>query len=437
MTTSDDPIALLVAGRYPDPETGELLGCEARGIAIEVTLAGQAVELVGGLGVTRTGGSPAGGLRIAVIGDPDTYAALGDRVAHELARDFVVQRIELPRHPHADAETVAMLVAAVEPATDLVCAVGSGTINDLAKMTALARDIPQIVFATAPSMNGYTSVSASITEAGFKRSVRARTPIGVFMDLSVLAAAPPRLIRAGLGDSVCRPTAQADWLLAHLLLDRPYRQVPFAMLAADEAELFARADALVAGDLVAIRALARTLVLSGFGMTTAGGSYPASQGEHLISHYLEMMKRADEPDVYHGEQIGVAAIEMASIQDAFLVRDQPPVFAPSTITKADVIAHFGPVLGEACWRELSPKLVDEERAAALNERLASTWPAIRARISATTIAPERIAGVLEGAGAVTAPSQLGYSEDLWASAVIHAREIRDRYTFLDLLADST
>jgi len=28
--------------------------------------------------------------------------------------------------------------------------------------------------------------------------------------------------------------------------------------------------------------LARTLVLSGFGMTICGGSYPASQGEHLM-----------------------------------------------------------------------------------------------------------------------------------------------------------
>ena len=38
-----------------------------------------------------------------------------------------------------------------------------------------------------------------------------------------------------------------------------------------------------------MRALARTLVLSGIGMTICGGSYPASQGEHLISHYIDML----------------------------------------------------------------------------------------------------------------------------------------------------
>ena len=30
------------------------------------------------------------------------------------------------------------------------------------------------------------------------------------------------MIRSGLGDSLCRPTAQADWLLAHMLFDRRY-----------------------------------------------------------------------------------------------------------------------------------------------------------------------------------------------------------------------
>ena len=32
----------------------------------------------------------------------------------------------------------------------------------------------------------------------------------MFLDLEVLSKAPLRMIRAGLGDSVCRPTAQAD-----------------------------------------------------------------------------------------------------------------------------------------------------------------------------------------------------------------------------------
>jgi len=418
-----DPIELLVAGKYPDPATGELLGCEARAVAIEESLAGQELDLVAGLGL---------GSRFAVIGDVDTYAALGERVASALASRFTVQRIVLPSHPHCDVATIDQIGAGLDP-VDAVIAIGSGTINDLSKMVALARDVPQLVFGTAPSMNGYTSVSASVTERGFKRSVRARTPLGVFLDLGVLAAAPKRLIRAGLGDSVCRPTAQTDWLMSHLLLDTPYSTVPFVLLADDEPRLFGDAAALVSDtrDTGAMRALARTLVLSGFGMTLAGGSHPASQGEHLISHYLEMMKPAHLAEAHHGEQIGVAAIVMAAIQQRVIDRDAPLPLAPETLTRDDVIAHFGPALGETCWRELSAKALDAARADAINARVAASWPAIRARLAATAATPAHIQSILASAGAPTSPADLHYPDALFATAVAHAREIRDRFTFLD------
>jgi glycerol-1-phosphate dehydrogenase [NAD(P)+] len=421
-----DPIGQLLAGRYPDPETGELLGATARAVVIDDSLDGREAELVAALDL---------GHHLAVVADVDTYAALGHRVERALASRFAVQRVVLDRAPHADTATITRLGASLDARTDAIVAVGSGTLNDLCKMAALARGCPQVVFATAPSMNGYTSLSASITEAGVKRSVRAATPVGVFFDLGVMAAAPIRLIRAGLGDSVCRPTAQADWLLAHLLLDRPYREAPFAMLAGDEAALLAQAHALVAGDLVALRHLVRTLVLSGFGMTISGGSYPASQGEHLLSHYIDMMRPAGLPDTLHGEQTGVCALAMARLQDRILAQDAPPVLRATAVDHDDVVRHFGPERGEVCWRELAPKRLDQRRAEALNARLAAGWDAMRARIQAATLGSVRMTAVLAAAGAPLTPGELGWPGPLFDDALAHAREIRDRYTFLDLAAD--
>jgi glycerol-1-phosphate dehydrogenase [NAD(P)+] len=424
---SVDPIPLLLAGEYPDPATGALLGAEARAIAIEDSLDGAEAELVERLGL---------GPRLALIADVDTFDALGRRVAHALDARFTVQNVVLDRTPRADAATRARLAAAVDARTDAVVAVGAGTINDLAKLVAHGRGVPQVVFATAPSMNGYTSVSASVLEHGVKRSVRTATPLGAFFDLGVLAAAPVRLVRAGLGDSVCRSTAQADWLLSHLLLDRPYREAPFALLAEDEAALLAAPEALVAGDPAAMRHLVRTLALSGFGMTICGGSYPASQGEHLLAHYVTMVRPEEIEESMHGEEIGVCTVAMAALQDRWLAREAPPVVRPSTITRADVVAHFGELAGDACWRELEPKLHDRARAEALTARLASRWDAIRARIAAVTVGAARVRAILEAAGAATTPDALGWPPALFASALAHAREIRNRYTFLDLEADA-
>jgi glycerol-1-phosphate dehydrogenase [NAD(P)+] len=422
-----DPIAALVGGTYVDGATGETLGAPARGIVIADSLAGRAAELVAALGL---------GPRLAVVADEDTHAALGERVARELAAapGFSVDVVVLPSGVHADATALATLLGRIDPAVNAVVAVGSGTINDLGKLAALDRDVPQVVFATAPSMNGYTSVSASIVIGGIKRSIRAATPVGAFFDLGVLAAAPARLVRAGLGDSVCRPTAQADWLLSHLLLDRPYREAPFALLVDDERELLARADALLAGDLVAMRHLVRTLVLSGFGMTICGGSYPASQGEHLLAHYVEMMA-PELRATLHGEQIGVCAVAMARLQDEVLARAEPPRLRASAITRDAVLAHFGPDRGAACWRELEPKLFDAARATALTARLELAWPQIRARLAAVTLGAPRIEAILRAAGAPTTPAEIGWSDELFTAALAHARAIRDRYTFLDLVAD--
>lgn len=422
-----DPLAELLAGDYRDPQTGEPLRAPVRSLVIEDDLRDREVELVAALEL---------GPHLAVVGDDDTFAALGDRVAAALSARFSVQRISLGRRPHADAVTLAKLCQTLAPRTDAVVAVGSGTINDLCKLAAKARSCPQLVFATAPSMNGYTSVSASITEDGLKRSMRANTPVGVFFDLSVLAAAPPRLLRAGLGDSLCRSTAQADWLLAHLLLDQPYREAPFAMLAADEALLCAEPQALMAGDIAMMRSLARTLALSGFGMTLCGGSYPASQGEHLLGHYVDMLGLATAHS-FHGEQIGVATLAMARLQQSLLAEESPPRLAPSGLSYERLAAHFGAALGKSCWEEARAKCFDAPRTDQLNERLHARWPAMRQRIAAVTRPAEELLSTLRAAGAATTPGQLGWSQGTFAAALVHAREIRNRYTFLDLAADAS
>jgi glycerol-1-phosphate dehydrogenase [NAD(P)+] len=243
------------------------------------------------------------------------------------------------------------------------------------------------------------------------------------------------MIRSGLGDSLCRPTAQADWLLAHLLLDQPYRDAPFALLAEDEAVLFANSEALMAGDLDAMRALARTLVLSGFGMTICGGSYPASQGEHLIGHYIEMMAPGDWPEAFHGEQIAVTTLTMARLQERMLDGEAPRLRA-STTGEAEVVAQFGDALGAACWTAFALKRLDDAGAEALNARIEKNWDTIRGRLLAVLRPASELEAVLARAAAPRRPEDLEWPRSFYREAVRHAREIRDRYTFLDLAADS-
>ena len=415
----------LLAGDFADPDDGSPLEVPTRTVVIADSLAGDEVDLVAALGMGR---------RLAVVSDETTHRVLGARVLRALEGIAEVTDIRLPGRPHADAGTAAA-IRRDTAACDGLIAVGAGTVNDLCKYAAAQDGKPYAVFATAPSMNGYTSVNAAITVDGHKKSLPATAASGVFMDLAVLSEAPPRMIRSGLGDSICRPTAQADWLLAHLLLGREYREAPFALLADNEADLFAHSEALMRGDLAAMRRLACTLTLSGFGMTICGGSYPASEGEHLISHYVEMLAPDDWPEAFHGEQIGVTTLTMARLQER-LIEDAPPHLRASEPDEASITAHFGHEMGPACWAEFQGKRLDEAGAEALNARLAGCWDDFRERLGAVMVAAATLEAVLLRAGAPTRPQDLGWPRVFYDDAVRHAREIRNRYTFLDLAADS-
>ena len=425
MTRTADTLERLLAGDCPDPDGGAPLSVPTKSVVIEKSLAGMEAALIQDLDL---------GARLAVVSDPTTHRVLGAQVESAVASIAGLVSVVLPAHPHADDRVAAQLAAETERA-DALIAVGSGTINDLCKYVSAKAGKPYAVFATAPSMNGYTSVNAAITARGHKKSLAAQSAAGVFVDLQVFAEAPPRMIRSGLGDSLCRPTAQADWLLSHRLLDRPYRQAPFALLSADEGPLFDAPEGLLRGDLAAMDHLARTLLLSGFGMTICGGSYPASQGEHLISHYIEMLGDPAWPESFHGEQIGVATLTMARLQ-AELLNGTPPTLRASRLDSGDFERRFGRETGASCWREFAKKRLDDGAAAALNARLAADWPAIVEEIAAITIPAERLRDILVKIDAPTKPADLKLPGAFYRDAVVHAREIRDRYTFLDLAADS-
>ncbi|MEO8485250.1 MAG: iron-containing alcohol dehydrogenase [Betaproteobacteria bacterium] len=420
-----DPIDALLRGDWIDPDNGVPTGIGIAAIAIEPHLRGQEAERVAALSLGR---------RLAVVSDAVTHRVMGARVARALASIATVDEIVLPRDPHADAAT-ADAVRKASAAADALIAVGSGTINDLAKYAAAIARKPYAVFATAPSMNGYTSANAAITVDGHKKTLPAALARGVFVDLEILCAAPPRMIRAGLGDSLCRATAQVDWLLSHHLLGTTYRSAPFALLAADEPALFAAPEALVRGDPAAMRALARTLVLSGIGMTLCGGSYPASQGEYLISHHLDMHAREGAARSLHGEQVAVATLTMARLQEAMLDAPAPVLYA----TRADapaLVAHFGDEVGASCWRAFAPKRLDATSAAALTARAAASWDALRRDAGAARIASATLASVMRRAGGPTLAVDLGLDASAYRDAVRHARYLRDRYTFLDLADDA-
>lgn len=313
---------------------------------------------------------------------------------------------DVPPKPHK--KTAEMLA---QKEADYFVGVGSGSISDIVKYASFLAKKPYVMIATAPSMNGYLSITSSLIENNKKESHQAHLPVALFADLDILASAPIRLIRSGVGDSICRSTAQADWLLSNLLLGTTYIPEAFAITEEAEKNTFKHADKLIIGDRDTFSNLMNLLLLSGLGMTMCKGSYPASQGEHMIAHHMESLYGYKLPETFHGEQIGMTTLIMAEIQERVLGQEilQLPI------------------------KPMPQKGLDLATLHALNHKLAKEWGEIRHIIKKVTRPRAEILGILSAVGAPTSPEYLGWDAKWMEKAVLTAASTRDRFTFLDIM----
>ena len=377
---------------------------------------------------------PGFGPPFAIVSGAATYNALGERVSRALRAVGPVNEVILDA-PHADMATVRALAPRLKEAHSVI-AVGTGSINDLTKYATMQNGQRYCVFATAASMNGYTSSTASMTlDSGLKVSLAAQTPAGFFVDLEVCAAAPAWLNAAGFGDCLSRSVAQIDWWMSHRMRGTKYLHEPYVIEIPDEIRLMEQAGGIARGDIEAVGALFRVLTLCGLGINFTGVSHHGSMGEHQISHYIDCFAGQRHPGSTHGQQVGVTVLTMARIQHHFLNSDGPPEIGPTRIDEDDMARRMGPEVAAQCAGLFRKKAFDEAGAERFNEKMRRLWPDLRAECLDMAIAPEQLARYLEAAGGPSTPGALGLDASFYREAVYHAHEMRDRFSFADLARD--
>ena len=414
-------------GKWINPLTGQAIPpAPYDAIVIEETLTGREADLLRGIGMSAP---------FTIVADQNTWGAMGQRIEAALKPLGEVTHILLD-HPHADMATVETLERQLTPGMSVV-AVGSGTINDLCKFVTFRNGGRYAVFATGASMNGYTSTTASITlHNGLKVSLPAHAPSGFFVDLSVSAAAPARLAASGFADCLCRSVAQVDWWMSHRVFGTVYRQEPYLMEIPDEVELNQRAHLIPQADIAAMGYLYRVLTLCGLGIGFTGTSHHGSMGEHQISHYIDCFAGARHPGTLHGEQVGVATLTMARIQQHFLARETPPVVAPTRIDEAGMKRRMGAEIAADCLVEYRKKAFDDAGAAAFNDKIAAIWPELRAECLEMSIPVAELTRLLRDAGGATTAGELGIPVGFYREAVRHGHEMRNRFSFADIACDA-
>ena len=371
---------------------------------------------------------------VVVFDDVRTREVAGRAATDSLAgagwqtREIVVPDPSPGHGPVCDDVTNDWLVGQLGGA-DLLVAVGSGVINDLGKWSALEAGLPYICFATAVSMTGYASANVAPTVAGVKCLVDARPPVAIVADPRILREAPYEMTTAGLGDAVAKTVSSADWLLNHRLFGDFYCPRAVELIGEVEPLYWKASERIVDRDAEPIAALFQAMLLTGVSMTMAGTSSPASGGEHLVSHALDMMSTLDGAGHdLHGRQVGVGTVLAAAVYERVLALERPEwrYDADETIDRP----FWGSVADEvaAQFARKRPRL--SQAAARLSEP--GVWPALRDELAAMVRPASAIRDVLACAGAATTASDLGCEGDRLLAAFCHGRQMRSRFTVLDL-----
>lgn len=315
---------------------------------------------------------------ILMVSDRNTYNVLGKNVeAITKEVQFNIKNIILSSGEGdlvPDEKTIGRLLVEVSDETDLLIAVGSGTINDVSRIVSARTKIPYIIVGTAPSMDGYASTVSPLIIDKTKLTYPGTHPYAILADSTIMKDAPFEMICAGFGDILGKYTALSDWMLSHKIYDEYFCKTTEKLVREAMDKCFESIDGAVKRDPKAIEYIAEALVLSGVAMTLTGNSRPASGAEHHLSHYWEIDKLSRNLEhPLHGNSVGVGTIISAWIYKELKIQEKYGIKVPD---------------------------------------------------------PEEIIKLLDSIGAKSSPKALGIEKELFHRSVIHALEIRPRFTIL-------
>ncbi len=389
-----------------------------------------------------------GGKRPFVICDANTYRAAGEKACAVLKKEglkytlFMLREHGYPK-VEPDEYSLGSIAMTFDKRCDVILSVGGGVINDLGKVFAYDLGLKQIILGTAPSMDGFASNSSSMVVDGVKSTLYNRCPAGIVLDTEIMANAPMRMLWAGLGDMVAKYISVCEWRISHLINGEYYCPHVAQLMRNALKRIMDNSDGLAKRDLASVQAVAEGLVLSGFAMSFAQVSRPASGLEHYFSHMWDMLalERGTEADL-HGIQVGVGTVLTMNIYDKI------KLLKPNREKALEHMRRFDPDQWEKNIRRVfgktAPQVLEIEQKAHKNDpekhlarldRIIADWDGILQIIREELPDKEWLFEKMRMTGMPMTPADIGISREDTVDAFLCARDIRDKYLSCSLLWD--
>jgi glycerol-1-phosphate dehydrogenase [NAD(P)+] len=319
--------------------------------------------------------------------------------------------------------------------------VGSGTINDLTKLSSSLVNRPYMSLATAASMDGYTAYGASITYKGSKQTFMCPAPTGVVADLNIVTRAPVHMNAAGYADLLAKVTAGADWIVADFFGIEPIDQRSWEMVQTPLLEYLESPSGIAQGDPKVVENLLEGLMMGGFAMQWLRSSRPASGAEHQFSHLWDMEHHTNDGEtVSHGFKVGIGTLASTALYEQLfgLPLDRIDVDAAvaawpewSELEKEIASVYDVEEIREKATEESKAKYADKDAVREQLTKLKSGWGDLRTRLHAHLLPLEDTRERLAAAGAPYQPGMIGITRERMKGSYVKALHLRRRFTVLD------
>ena len=377
-----------------------------------------------------------------LISDPITYQIAGGKCMEILKAAGIQGSIHQLQHTEFDEATVGELLISKPAGCDIAVAVGSGAINDMTRFFSFRLGIPFMTVATAAPMDGFASSIAAIQVNNLKTTFDAQTPLAIIGDTEILKGAPYKMIAAGLGDLLGKSTCLCDWKLAHIITGEHICGNVVELVEDCVANVLAMAPGAKKRDPEVLGRIMEGLVLSGVAMSLYGNSRPASGCEHHMSHYWEtIFGQKQLRPAPHGTQVGVGTVMILKAVEQFLSKSVDFDAARKSAAAYDEAAWEASIM--AAYGPAAPGVIEMEKKSQKNEtsaRLAridameKNWSAIESLLKALP-SSAYVMELLEGLGSPSLPAQINVDKALLKDTFLYCKEIRARYTILQMLWD--
>ena len=159
-----------------------------------------------------------------VLADINTFSVAGESVLNELDKASVsyTKHVFKNENLEPDEYAVGSAIMHFDKGCDFVVSIGSGVLNDIGKIVSATANIPYIIVATAPSMDGYASATSSMSRDGLKVSLPSKCADVIIGDIDIVKTAPIKMLQAGLGDMLAKYVSIAEWRIAYEVASEYY-----------------------------------------------------------------------------------------------------------------------------------------------------------------------------------------------------------------------